>query len=119
MNSLDLDNYFEIYPGLRLIFISDLRVSLREVFKDNNIDLPNKITTKGINVELDINEPYIKYLEDMGYVIRYKNDKAIVTVYMYNDEPLLSQYQAIIFKLREFQMIIDSLSRENENKGVK
>ena len=119
LKRVDLDNYFEIYPGLRLIFISDLRVSLREVFKDNNIDLPNKITTKGINVELDINEPYIKYLEDMGYVIRYNNDKAIVTVYMYNDEPLLSQYQAIIFKLREFQMIIDSLSRENENKGVK
>ncbi len=119
LNREELENYFNIYSDLRIMFLSDLRISLKEVFKDNNINLPIKINSKGINVEIDINESYLKYLEDMGFVIRYTDKKAIITVYMYNEEPLLNQYQVIIFKLKEFQMIIDSLSRENENKGVK
>ena len=114
-----LNYYFEVYPELIYSYLTDLRDDLKKYINSIDIDLPMRITSKGITIDLDISLPYLKYLEDLGYHIRYGKNKAFIDIYAYSDEPMFWQYQKIVDKLYDFKNVIDRLSSENEMKGLK
>ena len=114
-----LDYYFELYPNLKLSYYTELRDDLKRYVKGNGVNLPIRITTKGIIVDLSIKAPYLKYLEDSGYHIRYTKDKACIDVYSYTDDPIIWQYSKIIDKLVEFNAVIYNITSGNEKKGLK
>ena len=114
-----LNYYFEVYPELIYSYLTDLRDDLKKYINSIDIDLPMRITSKGITIDLEISLPYLKYLEDLGYHIRYGKNKAFIDIYAYSDEPMFWQYQKIVDKLYDFKNVIDRLSSENEMKGLK
>ncbi len=119
MNRDLLNYYFEVYPELIYSFLTDLRIDLRKYFSSCGIGFPMRITGNGITVDLDINTPYLKWLKDLGYHVRFGKNKAFVDIYSYSDEPMFWQYQKIVDKLIDFKKTIDKLSSENEMKGLK
>lgn len=114
-----MNYYFELYPNLKTTFLSEFRRDIKRYIKGNGIDLPIRVTSKCIIIDLDINNPYLKYLEDSEYHIRYTKDKASIDIYTYTDDPIIWQYSKIIDKLIEFKADIYNITSGNEKKGLK
>ena len=119
MNRSDLHNYLELYPDLKYDFLSSMRIDLKDIFKESGIDIPMRITNRGISIDFDINTSYLKQLEECGYRVIYGFKKAIIDVYTYSDEPMIEQFDKMVDCLLEFQKAIDNITLENKSSGVK
>lgn len=115
----ELELYFDVFPDLKYDFLTNVRIDLKSMFEEEGLKFPLRITGKGIVIDLDINTPYLKYLEDYGYHIKYGEKKANVDIYTYTNEPMIDQFDIIVEKLVEYKMIVDNVSLVNTNSGVK
>ena len=89
------------------------------MFEEEGIKFPIRIMSKGIGVDIDINDPAIKILEDSGYKLMYGKKKAYIDVYTYTNAPMIDQFDKIVDTLLDYKRIVDSISLVNNNSGVK
>ncbi len=119
MKREELEYYFDIFPDLKLDFLTNVRIDLRSRFEEEGIKFPIRIMSKGIGVDIDINDPAIKILEDSGYKLMYGKKKAYIDVYTYTNKPMIDQFDKIVDTLLDYKRIVDSVSLVNNNSGVK
>ena len=119
MDRSELHNYMELYPDLKYDFLSSIRTDLRDIFKENDVDMPMRITNRGISIDFDINSSYLKQLEESGYKVIYGLKRAIIDVYTYSNEPMIEQFDKMVDSLRDFKKAIDNITLENKSSGVK